>query len=163
MGLKRVLSCPSRFDILYQDRNDFQPNCGIAELAAGDSRVLSPAREKNSDSFPLARLSSELTRQDAFKRIERLEELRAKIREERQRTVMGAHASVPWLGTMVLCNQRWGTSPGTFGLAKKISWHYICAIYESILCLRILERSLRLNFLQIFPDLPLWEWPMGSR
>lgn len=38
LGLKRVLSCPSRFDILYQD---------------------------------------------AFKRIERLEELRAKIREER--------------------------------------------------------------------------------
>eukprot|EP00434_Breviolum_minutum_P030342 symbB.v1.2.026841.t1/scaffold2588.1/size75582/4 len=49
VGLKRVLSCPSRFDILYQD---------------------------------------------AFKRIERLEELRAKIREERQRTVIGAAVSV---------------------------------------------------------------------
>ena len=84
--------------------------------------------KKAAISFPLARLSSELTRQDAFKRIERLEELRAKIREERQRTVMGAHASVPWLGTMVLCNQRWGTSPGAFGLAKKISWQYICVI-----------------------------------
>ena len=121
MGLKRVLSCPSRFDILYQDWNDFQPNCGIAELVTDDSRLFLQLEKKNTAiSFSLARLSSELTHQDAFKRIERLEELRAKIREERQRTVIGAAVSVPWLVTMVLCNQGWNTFALILDLPKKL-------------------------------------------
>ena len=52
VGLKRVLSCPSRFDILYQDWNDFQPNCGIAELVTDDSRLFLQLEKKKTPQFP---------------------------------------------------------------------------------------------------------------